>query len=35
MATGIVLVLLGAFIVLRTVVPNQDGGNLVSRVLGL
>lgn len=34
MATGIVLFLLGVWLVLRTVVPNQPGGNLVNRILG-
>lgn len=34
MAAGILLLLLGAWIVLRTVAPGQDGGNLVDRLLG-
>lgn len=34
MAVGIVLLVLGVWLVLRTVVPGQAGGNLVDRVLG-
>lgn len=34
MAVGIILALIGVWVVLRTVVPNQPGGNLVDRILG-
>lgn len=34
MAAGILLLLLGVWLLLRTVVPNQPNGNLVDRLLG-
>jgi hypothetical protein len=34
MAAGLVLILLGAFVFLRTVVPDQPNGNLVDLILG-
>lgn len=35
MATGFILVLAGAFLVLRTIVRNDEGHNLVDLLLGL
>lgn len=35
MATGFLLVLLGAFLILRTVTHDDSGKNLVDRVLSL
>lgn len=34
MAAGILLLILGVWLLLRTVVPNQANGNLVDRLLG-
>lgn len=35
MATGLLLVLIGVFLVLRTVVKDGQGRNLVDRILGM